>query len=295
MKTKAAVLFSQPGKWEVTEVDLDEPEAQRGPRQDVAAGLCHSDDHMVTGDMPAMKLPIAGGHEGAGIVEAVGSACHQRGARRPRRAAVHPRLRTLPLVRQRPAEPLRLRRHAPGRLPARRHLPDAQGRHRRRADGAWSRPSRSTPSCPAISCVKIPDDIPFDGGLPRRLRRPHRLGLGGRSGAEVRAGRRGHHHGHRRHRHQLRPGRQARRRLPDHRRRPRRPSSGRRPCSSAPPTPWRPSSRPPSWPRRSPTGRAPTAPSSPSASSGASTSARRSTPSARAARSPSSASARSAT
>ena len=27
MKTNAAVLFSQPGKWEVTEVDLDEPKA----------------------------------------------------------------------------------------------------------------------------------------------------------------------------------------------------------------------------------------------------------------------------
>jgi S-(hydroxymethyl)glutathione dehydrogenase/alcohol dehydrogenase len=74
MKTNAAVLFSQPGKWEVTEVDLDGP----GPTEVLikmgAAGLCHSDDHLVTGDMPAMKLPFAGGHEGAGIVEEVGSA-----------------------------------------------------------------------------------------------------------------------------------------------------------------------------------------------------------------------------
>lgn len=72
MKTKAAVLFSQPGKWEVTEVDLDEPQANEVLVRIVAAGMCHSDDHMVTGDMPAMKLPIAGGHEGAGIVEAIG-------------------------------------------------------------------------------------------------------------------------------------------------------------------------------------------------------------------------------
>jgi NDMA-dependent alcohol dehydrogenase len=72
VKTKAAVLFSQPGKWEVTEVDLDEPQANEVLIKIVAAGLCHSDDHMVTGDMPAMKLPIAGGHEGAGIVEAIG-------------------------------------------------------------------------------------------------------------------------------------------------------------------------------------------------------------------------------
>ena len=72
MKTRAAVLFSQPGKWEVTEVDLDEPKANEVLVKIVAAGLCHSDDHMVTGDMPAMKLPMVGGHEGAGIVEAVG-------------------------------------------------------------------------------------------------------------------------------------------------------------------------------------------------------------------------------
>lgn len=72
MKTRAAVLFSQPGKWEVTEVDLDEPRANEVLVRIVAAGLCHSDDHLVTGDMPAMKLPLAGGHEGAGIVEAIG-------------------------------------------------------------------------------------------------------------------------------------------------------------------------------------------------------------------------------
>ena len=74
MKSKAAVLFSQPGKWEVTEVDLDEPKANEVLVKIVAAGLCHSDDHMVTGDLPSMKLPLCGGHEGAGIVEAVGSA-----------------------------------------------------------------------------------------------------------------------------------------------------------------------------------------------------------------------------
>jgi NDMA-dependent alcohol dehydrogenase len=72
VKTKAAVLYSQPGKWEVTEVDLDEPKANEVRIKMLAAGMCHSDDHMVTGDLPSMKLPIAGGHEGAGIVDAVG-------------------------------------------------------------------------------------------------------------------------------------------------------------------------------------------------------------------------------
>ena len=72
MKTKTAVVHEAPGKWEVVEVDLD------GPRQGellvrmVASGLCHSDDHLTTGDLQLGYYPLAGGHEGAGIVEEVG-------------------------------------------------------------------------------------------------------------------------------------------------------------------------------------------------------------------------------
>ncbi|MGO8864746.1 MAG: NDMA-dependent alcohol dehydrogenase [Acidimicrobiales bacterium] len=74
MLTKAAVLFEAPGKWEVVEVELE------GPRQNellikmAAAGLCHSDDHILMGDLPVPPgaLPVAGGHEGAGVVEEVG-------------------------------------------------------------------------------------------------------------------------------------------------------------------------------------------------------------------------------
>ena len=74
MLTRAAVLFEAPGKWEITEVELE------GPRQDellikmTAAGLCHSDDHILQGDLPVPPgaLPVAGGHEGAGVVEEVG-------------------------------------------------------------------------------------------------------------------------------------------------------------------------------------------------------------------------------
>ncbi len=36
------------------------------------AGLCHSDDHYATGDTPVASLPLAGGHEGAGVVVEVG-------------------------------------------------------------------------------------------------------------------------------------------------------------------------------------------------------------------------------
>ena len=74
MKTKAALLHSQPGKWEVTEVDLDGPKDHEVLVRMVAAGLCHSDDHVCTGDMPMMYFPVCGGHEGAGIIEEVDSA-----------------------------------------------------------------------------------------------------------------------------------------------------------------------------------------------------------------------------
>ena len=74
MLTKAAVLFTQPGKWEVTELELEPPRQDELLIKMAAAGLCHSDDHILTGDLPIppAALPIAGGHEGAGTVEEVG-------------------------------------------------------------------------------------------------------------------------------------------------------------------------------------------------------------------------------
>jgi S-(hydroxymethyl)glutathione dehydrogenase/alcohol dehydrogenase len=72
MKSRAALLFEQPGKWEVTEVDLGEPRDHEVLVRMAATGLCHSDDHLATGDLTASFLPLCGGHEGSGIVEAVG-------------------------------------------------------------------------------------------------------------------------------------------------------------------------------------------------------------------------------
>lgn len=74
MLTKAAVLFQQPGKWEVVELELEPPRQGELLVKMAAAGLCHSDDHIVTGDLPLPPgaLPMAGGHEGAGVVAEVG-------------------------------------------------------------------------------------------------------------------------------------------------------------------------------------------------------------------------------
>ena len=72
MKTSAALLRRQPGSWDVCEVDLDDPRDHEVRVRMVASGLCHSDDHFATGDIGVAHLPFCGGHEGAGVVEAVG-------------------------------------------------------------------------------------------------------------------------------------------------------------------------------------------------------------------------------
>jgi S-(hydroxymethyl)glutathione dehydrogenase/alcohol dehydrogenase len=73
MRTRAAVLRAVKTPWSVEDVELDAPREHEVLVRVVSAGLCHSDDHPVQGDMPA-NLPMIGGHEGAGVVEAVGSA-----------------------------------------------------------------------------------------------------------------------------------------------------------------------------------------------------------------------------
>jgi S-(hydroxymethyl)glutathione dehydrogenase/alcohol dehydrogenase len=71
VKTKAAVLRDVGKDWEVTELDLDPPKDGEVLMRFVAAGLCHSDEHLRHGDI-VPRFPLVGGHEGAGIVEEVG-------------------------------------------------------------------------------------------------------------------------------------------------------------------------------------------------------------------------------
>ena len=71
MKTKAAVLWETNSPWSVEEIELDPPGPGEVLVKLAASGMCHSDEHLVTGDLP-FELPIIGGHEGAGVVEQVG-------------------------------------------------------------------------------------------------------------------------------------------------------------------------------------------------------------------------------
>jgi len=71
VKTKAAILWEVNAPWSVEEIELDAPKTGEVLVKIVASGMCHSDEHLVTGDLP-FELPIIGGHEGAGVVQQVG-------------------------------------------------------------------------------------------------------------------------------------------------------------------------------------------------------------------------------
>lgn len=72
MKTQAAVCWGVGQDWQIEDVELDEPQRGEVLVRLAASGLCHSDEHILTGDMHVPGFPYIGGHEGAGVVEKVG-------------------------------------------------------------------------------------------------------------------------------------------------------------------------------------------------------------------------------
>ena len=72
MHTRGAVIKQAPGTYEVVDLEVDDPRQGELQVQMTASGLCHSDDHVATGDIPVGVYPFCGGHEGAGVVTAVG-------------------------------------------------------------------------------------------------------------------------------------------------------------------------------------------------------------------------------
>jgi S-(hydroxymethyl)glutathione dehydrogenase/alcohol dehydrogenase len=66
----AAVLYAEAADWEVVELQVDPPRAGEVQVRFDYTGLCRSDESLRFG--AAGRFPIVGGHEGAGVVEAVG-------------------------------------------------------------------------------------------------------------------------------------------------------------------------------------------------------------------------------
>jgi NDMA-dependent alcohol dehydrogenase len=83
VESRAAILWEPNTEWSVEDIELDDPGPGEVKVELAASGLCHSDEHLMTGDMVLdpeiasmmglQQFPIIGGHEGAGTVVEVGA------------------------------------------------------------------------------------------------------------------------------------------------------------------------------------------------------------------------------
>ena len=162
MTTRAAVCREPRQPWEITELRAGRAEGQRGP------------DQVLGGRAVPLRRPHPEGRRAD--AHARGRRARGRGSgrggrrgrdpgegRRPRRLLVHPRLRQVPVLLHRPAEPVRRGR----RTPAPACSPTARSASttttaRTSAGCACSAPSPSTRSSRECSVHPDPDDIPFE-------------------------------------------------------------------------------------------------------------------------------------
>jgi NDMA-dependent alcohol dehydrogenase len=84
MQVQASLVTELNGPWHTETIEIDEPHAFEVKVKMSFAGLCHSDEHLRTGDLvPDEQVvqilsgrssiyPVIGGHEGSGVVESVG-------------------------------------------------------------------------------------------------------------------------------------------------------------------------------------------------------------------------------
>ena len=84
MTTRAAVCTGLDEPWKTEEVEIDPPGNREIRVKMVYSGMCHSDEHLRTGDISAppevlemigvkSMFPVIGGHEGSGVVTEVGT------------------------------------------------------------------------------------------------------------------------------------------------------------------------------------------------------------------------------
>ena len=72
IKSRAAVAWAAKQPLEITEVDVAPPKAGEVLVRIVATGVCHTDAYTLSGADPEGIFPAILGHEGGGIVEAIG-------------------------------------------------------------------------------------------------------------------------------------------------------------------------------------------------------------------------------
>jgi Zn-dependent alcohol dehydrogenase len=70
--TKAAVWLGPNSKSRVEDIEVSAPRFGEVQVAMVAAGVCHSDLHLALGHLGSHRFPTVLGHEGAGVVEAIG-------------------------------------------------------------------------------------------------------------------------------------------------------------------------------------------------------------------------------
>ena len=73
MKATAAIVWEGGDDFQLEEVELEAPRADEVLVRVVASGMCHTDVAIKNQDVN-FPVPLILGHEGSGIVEAVGSA-----------------------------------------------------------------------------------------------------------------------------------------------------------------------------------------------------------------------------
>ncbi|XP_077133858.1 alcohol dehydrogenase 1-like [Ranitomeya variabilis] len=72
IKCRAAVAYEFKKPLVVQDIEVAPPKAHEIRVKVCASGICHTDDHALSGGMASLNFPVILGHEGAGIVESVG-------------------------------------------------------------------------------------------------------------------------------------------------------------------------------------------------------------------------------
>ena len=72
IKSKAAIAWGPGQPLSVEEVDVMPPKAGEVRVKVIATGVCHTDAFTLSGEDPEGNFPAILGHEGGGIVEAIG-------------------------------------------------------------------------------------------------------------------------------------------------------------------------------------------------------------------------------